>query len=190
MLADAGAGKSRLLYEFLNWVELEPSVAYLFSGRSFANRVNTALGLFRDVVASRFSIQDSDTPSTVATKLRDGFASRLAPPEAEVVGRWLGFELPPSGGVQRLVGAELAVTARTHFLEYLGSLAAHDPVVLALEDLHWADDESLELLVDLLAQLSDHRGARASGWPGGRCSIGVPTGRATPGTRPVSTCCR
>ncbi len=34
VIADAGAGKSRLLYEFLNWAELMPSRVYLFTGRA------------------------------------------------------------------------------------------------------------------------------------------------------------
>jgi class 3 adenylate cyclase/tetratricopeptide (TPR) repeat protein len=178
VLADAGTGKSRLLYELLNWVELEPSLTLLFTGRALANRERVALGLFRDVMATRFRIHESDSSSTVATKLRDGFGSRLAPAESDIVGHWLGFELPPSTAVQRLLGAEFATTARTHLIEYFGSISTQDPVVLALEDLHWADDESLDVLVDLLARLGDHHLLvvglarptfldRRPGWPAG-----------------------
>jgi class 3 adenylate cyclase/tetratricopeptide (TPR) repeat protein len=155
VVADAGTGKSRLLYEFLNWIELEPSRAYLFTGRALANRHSAALGLFRDVMATRFDIHDSDSPVTVARKLRDGFAGPLAPSEADVVGYWLGFELP-SDVAGRLQGSDFAVTARAHLFEYFGSMSAEQPLVLALEDLHWADVESLELVVDLLTALSEH----------------------------------
>ena len=178
VVADAGAGKSRLLYEFLNWVELEPSEAFLFTGRALANRQQTALGLFRDVTATRFAIQDSDAPAVVASKLREGFAGRLSPAQADVVGHWLGFDLSLSEAVKRLLGSDFAATARTHLVEFFGSLAASKTIVLALEDLHWADDESLDLLLELVAELSNRHlfvlglarpvlFDRRRDWPGG-----------------------
>ena len=75
--------------------------------------------------------------------------------EAEIVGHWLGFELSSSAAVQDLLGPHFAATARTHLLEFFSSLTATDPVVFALEDLHWADDESLDLLDDLTSRLRE-----------------------------------
>ena len=160
VVADAGTGKSRLLYEFLSWLELLPSSIYLFTGRALAIRRGAALGLFRDVIATRFDIHDSDSAPTVAEKLRRGFAPCLSAEEAEIVGHWLGFELSSSAAVQHLLGPQFAATARTHLLEFFASLAATDPVVLALEDLHWADDESLDLLDELTFRLRERSGAR------------------------------
>ena len=58
----------------------------------------------------------------------------------------------------RSLGTEgLAVTARAHLVRWLGALAADEPAVLLLEDLHWADDESLALVVELVARLPDAR---------------------------------
>ena len=177
VVADAGAGKSRLLYEFLNWVELAPSEAYLFTGRALANRQSASLGLFRDVVATRFDIHDSDPAAAVPTKLRDGFAGHLSPDEADVVGHWLGFELSSSPAVQRLLGATVLGNRARPPSRVLRGARGPDPVVLALEDLHWADDESLDLLADLIAHVREHhllalgltRPAlleRRTGWPG------------------------
>ena len=95
--------------------------------------------------------------------------------KSDLVGHWLGFELSPTG--QAFSGGELATTARAHLIEFFGSLAADETVVLAVEDLHWADEESLEFLIDLLTQLSDHHLLmiglarptlfdRLPGWPG------------------------
>ena len=155
IVADAGTGKSRLLYELLNWLELLPSSLYLFTGRALAIRRGAALGLFRDVITTRFEIHDSDPAPIVAEKLRRGFAPCLSDEEAEIVGHWLGFEVSSSPAVQDLLGPQFAATARTHFLEFFASLAATDPVVLALEDLHWADDESLDLLDELTSRLRE-----------------------------------
>jgi class 3 adenylate cyclase/tetratricopeptide (TPR) repeat protein len=157
VVADAGTGKSRLLYEFLSWLELVPSETWMFTGRAFASRRGTALGLFRDVIATRFDMLDSDAAPTVAEKLRRGFAPCLSTEQAEIVGHWLGFELSSSAAVQDLLGPQFAATARTHLLEFFASLAATDPVVFALEDLHWADDESLDLLDELTSRLREQR---------------------------------
>jgi predicted ATPase len=157
VVADAGTGKSRLLYEFLNWLDLTPAETYLFTGRALASRRGAALGLFRDVIATRFDMLDSDAAPTVAEKLRRGFAPCLSTEQAEIVGHWLGFELSSSAAVQDLLGPQFAATARTHLVEFFASLAATDPVVFALEDLHWADDESLDLLDELTSRLREQR---------------------------------
>ena len=109
------------------------------------------------MLATRFDIHDSDPAAAVLTKLRDGFAGHLSPDEADVVGHWLGFELSSSPAVQRLLGAQFAITARAQLMAFFASLAVSAPVVLALEDLHWADDESLDFIVELIAHLREHR---------------------------------
>jgi class 3 adenylate cyclase/tetratricopeptide (TPR) repeat protein len=152
VIGDAGIGKSRLLYEFVNWIDLHPTRAYFFKGRALANRRSAAYGLVRDLLVDRFGVLDSDSAAVVAEKLRRGLAPTLDADEAELVGHWLGFDLRSSASVQRLLGSgKLAAAARAHFFRYIDSLAADSPVVVFLEDLHWADDESLVLIDDLVA---------------------------------------
>ncbi len=146
VLGEAGIGKSRLLYEFENWIELRPEPVYFFKGHALSNRVSVPYGLYRDVFAARFGILDSDSVATVGAKLRDGMSRVLRPEEADLVGHWLGFDLGSSAAVQRMAGAaEFATVARAHFVEYLRALAESETVALLLEDLHWADEESLDL---------------------------------------------
>jgi class 3 adenylate cyclase len=146
VLGEAGIGKSRLLYEFENWVELRPESTYLFKGRALSNHATVPYGLYRDVLAARFGILDSDSVAIVAAKLRDGMSPSLRPDEADLVGHWLGFDLGSSAAVRGIAGAaEFATVARAHFVDYLRALAVSETVALLLEDLHWADDESLDL---------------------------------------------
>jgi tetratricopeptide (TPR) repeat protein len=146
VLGEAGIGKSRLLYEFENWVELRPEGVYLFKGRALSNRVSVPYGLYRDVLGARFGVLDSDPVATVGAKLRDGMSSALGPDEIDLVGHWLGFDLGSSAAVQRMAGAaEFATVARAHFVTYLRALGGSETVALLLEDLHWADEESLDL---------------------------------------------
>ncbi|MDA0174448.1 AAA family ATPase, partial [Solirubrobacter taibaiensis] len=59
--------------------------------------------------------------------------------------------LPPAGGVPRaLAMPDERHRAHQALRELLGVLAARQPLVLALDDLHWADSGSLELLGALL----------------------------------------
>ncbi|MFN8513320.1 MAG: AAA family ATPase [Chloroflexia bacterium] len=59
--------------------------------------------------------------------------------------------LPPERGGEELGGQE-AIFRRAQ--SYLGALAAHRPLVLLLEDLHWADPASLDLLRALARSLA------------------------------------
>ena len=153
VIGDAGVGKSRLLYELQRWLEVQPTEATVLKGRAIATRHPAPLGLLRDLVADHFGVLDSEPTSAVATKLRQGFTPTLTADEADLVGHWLGFELSTSPAVQGLLGSgQLATTARVHFLHALESLAAAAPVVLLLEDLHWADEESLRTVDELVAR--------------------------------------
>ncbi len=156
LVGEPGVGKSRLLYEFENWVELLEQDVYFLKARALATRQKIPYGLFRDLVASRFSILDSDSPSTVGEKIREGFAPHLAPAEAVLVGHWLGFDLSSVDSVRQLQGSTaFSSVAEVHFIDFLRLLARDDVVLVVLEDLHWADSDSLSLLDNLARRLSD-----------------------------------
>lgn len=89
----------------------------------------------------------------MADKLHDGFAPHLTSAEADLIGHWLGFDLPPSDAVHRLHGsAGFSSTCTAHLARFMQSLARQHLVLVVLEDLHWADTDSLKLL-DPLSQL-------------------------------------
>ncbi len=156
IIGEAGIGKSRLLYEFENWIELHPAATYFFKGRALATHRSAAFALVRDLLGDRFGVRDSDSASVVADKMHLGLGPTLTAGEADLVAHWLGFDLGSSAAVQRLLGSgQLASTARAHVFRYFDALAADGPVVVFLEDLHWADDESLALVDDLIAQLAE-----------------------------------
>ena len=154
---EAGVGKSRLLYEFRNWIELRREKVFMFMGRALLGQEGQILGLMRDMIATRFDVRLSDPPADVATKLRDGFAPQLDNAEADVVGHWLGFEIGPSDAVTRLAGSpDFASVGRAHLFGWFATLTREEPGVLLLEDLHWADDETLDLLALLALRRDMH----------------------------------
>jgi class 3 adenylate cyclase/tetratricopeptide (TPR) repeat protein len=154
VIGDAGIGKSRLLYEYEAWIDLLPEEVFFFKGRAFSNRVQVPFALVRDVIATRFDILDSDPAVIVQAKVRAGFLGLLDQQEADVVGHWIGLDMD-SDTVRRLAGSpEFATAARSHLVTFFRTLLAEDPMTLILEDLHWADDESLDLLGHLTDQLA------------------------------------
>lgn len=174
IIGEAGIGKSRLLYEFDNWVELRPEEAFYYKGRAAASAAATAganpFGLFHDLFANRFEILDSDPPEVALGKFRAGFARAYAAQEsapaegeaeavtdaADLVGQWLGFDFDSSPAVARLLGSpEFGRAARAYLLRYFRAHAAVDPLVILCEDLHWADSASLDLIDDLYGSLRD-----------------------------------
>ena len=76
VVGEAGVGKSRLLYEFENWLDLMPDVVHFMKARALEIRQDLPYGVFRDLFASRFGIRDSDSADEVAEKLTDGFGAR------------------------------------------------------------------------------------------------------------------
>ncbi len=156
VVGDAGVGKSRLLYEFDNWLELHDLGVFYFKARAIRSRSESRLGLWRDLVAFRAGVKEGDSPAMVLEKLRAETAPVLDDREALILGLWLGFELSDgSSGAGVVSGENLAAVGRAHLVAFFRSLMAASPVVMLFEDLHWADEESLELLRDLVSQFSE-----------------------------------
>jgi len=156
VVGEAGVGKSRLLIEFNRWLPLSPE--RLYRGRATLNGRSVGFGLFRDLLASRFDILDSDSTVTAREKFRAGFSNVLEPDQADIVGRWLGFNFSSSDAVARLlVDSGFGETAHRYLFRAFRALAAAEPLVFMLEDIHWADDPSLDLAAQLVQTLGEAR---------------------------------
>ena len=170
VIGEAGVGKSRLVYEFENWVEMRPERVYYFKGRATANRRTVALGLFRDLFAFRFGILESDAAAVALDKFRDGImaargpdSERLSEAQADIIGHWLGFDFSDSPSVANLLGSpQFGATAQVYLVAYFRSMAQSQPTIIFLEDIHWADARSLELIRWLASTLGDPSGRQVS----------------------------
>ena len=152
ILGEAGVGKSRLLDELSAWLELRRERILYFKGRSVPDLQWVPRGLLRELVAQRFEIFDDDPRSVVAEKLR----SELHPLDqraADLVGFWLGFDINVSEEVAELAGsADLGTLATAELVRFFRA-ALKKPAVVLLEDVHWADADSLDFVAHLVARL-------------------------------------
>jgi ABC-type oligopeptide transport system substrate-binding subunit len=155
IVGDAGVGKSRLLYEFEKWIELLPEQVWRLEARATPETESRPYGLIRRMFAHRFEIRGSDSAAQVRNKFRTGMAAALNPDQADLVGQLIGLDFSASPAVQARLGSDsFGELAKAHLTEYLRAIAS-EPTVILLEDIHCADDSSLDLLDCLVAAVPD-----------------------------------
>jgi class 3 adenylate cyclase len=160
--AEAGIGKSRLLYEFQNWAESRAEQFLLFQGRAHPQTPSQPYGLLRDILAWRMQITDGDTMDVARRKLEQGIAplfvaddgDEMALAHAHLVGHLIGLDFADSPHVRGIRDDPRQIRNRGFHaaVQLLRRLAARErmPIVLLLDDLHWADDDSLDFLEHLV----------------------------------------
>lgn len=154
LVSDAGLGKSRLLYEFMNWVDLEGVAIRLFQGRATHEMSNRPYALIRDIISNRFEILDSDSAFIAGTKLESGLAELIGPNEemAHFIAHLSGFDFSQSPYLKGLLDdpQQLTERAKLMFQRLILAICEDRPVLFELEDIHHADDATLDLLTDLM----------------------------------------
>jgi class 3 adenylate cyclase/tetratricopeptide (TPR) repeat protein len=150
---EAGVGKSRLLYEFQNWIELSPARVRFFEGRGRYDAQGLPYGLLRDLFEFRFQIQDDDQADIARQKLVGGLMEVFSSVQdgemrAHILGQMLGFEFSASPHLKGVLSdpEQLRNRGRAYLAEFLEELSSQGQVMIFLEDIHWADDSSLDAL--------------------------------------------
>ncbi len=159
VVGEAGLGKSRLLREFDRWLEGQLKNAF-FKGRSSPIGQKIPYGLLHDMFANRCVIRDSDLPQVVRANLEAEIGETLGSPalsvtqeSAHFIARLLGFEIGSSSFIPAADPLQIRERGLAFLSGYFQSLAQKIPLVIELEDVHWADDSSLDLLVRLAGML-------------------------------------
>ena len=150
---DAGLGKTRLLYELqsiaadrVTWLE----------GRCLSYGGELLYWPFVEMLRGWLGILDDEAEVAVRTRLR----ARLTPlvvedlPETLVyLGRLLSvrMDLEMEEDLHPPPPEMLAKGIRRAYVAWVEQLAAERPVVVAIDDVHWADPSTRELAEDLLA---------------------------------------
>ena len=160
IVGEAGIGKSRLLFTFEAWLEHQPDPVAVFRGRAHAGSRSAPFGLLREIFAEHARIQDSDPPAVVGRKLHDDVSSVLggseqAAMQAGLIARLLGFEVAGRGPARAYDEDAMALHERAvaDVHEYFRAAGGSGAVVILCEDVHWADDPSLDLIESLARSL-------------------------------------
>ena len=159
--AEAGTGKSRLLYEFANWLEDQPHPVQVLKGRASLEIANLPYALIRDLLSTAFQIQDSDNAATARQKLGTGMTEYMSGEEAvkatHFIGYLIGLDFSTSPYLQGILGDARQI--RDIAFHYLGLLVTNitreQTAVIFLEDIHWADRDSLDSIEYILQTYRD-----------------------------------
>ncbi len=153
ILGEAGVGKSRLLYEFQNWIELQPTQVWFYEGKAHQEALGMPLDTLRDLFEFRFQLQESDTQEIAREKVERGFCAVFgstdeAQMRAHILGQWLGFDFSLSPHLKGVLTdpEQLRNRGVMYLDEYFKTLGKQQPLVIFMEDIHWADDSSLDAL--------------------------------------------
>src|SRR5581483_6571806 len=143
-----GIGKSRLLWELRESLAGADEPVVWRQGRCLPYGAGISFSAFAEVVKAHLEILESDPADTVAQRLSAAVAALV---EDETARAWVEAYLRPLvglGGAERLSGDRRA-EAFSAWRRFVVGLAAGGRVVLALEDVHWADDGLLDFVEHL-----------------------------------------
>ena len=158
ILGDPGIGKSRLILDWKSHMKAKEKLAPMrwIQGSGLAFGRELAYHLMKNLIRSAL-----DAPETVSNEELDkslsSTLSKLGLNEDQNVYLYLAhlIEIPLTESEEVLVHSLNASELRAQYLQsirtFLHHLANQQPLVIVLEDLHWADISSLELLSDLLS---------------------------------------
>jgi class 3 adenylate cyclase/predicted ATPase len=153
LTGDAGIGKSRLIQTLKDYVAQEPHVRW--ECRSIEYYQNSALYPMIDLFQRLLRFQAEDTPKEKLEKLEHALSQYRLPVEETIPllapllsltlpeHRYPPLNLSPQRQRQKTLETIVAI---------LLELAERQPVLLIIEDLHWTDPSTLELIGLLLDQ--------------------------------------
>jgi DNA-binding SARP family transcriptional activator len=160
LVGEAGIGKTRLVAELGRAIHADADLVSWRVGRCLPYGEATPFRALAEIVRAEAGIVGSDPAERAERKLSR--AVRHAVPDDLGAADWV------EGHLRRLLGlgdepplaAGRQDEAPTAWRRFLLGLAAQRPLVLVVEDLHWADDELVDFLEGLAGPPADRTGAR------------------------------
>jgi len=190
VIGQAGVGKSRLMRELAATVASRPEDPAIREGHCPAYGTGIGYWALAEVIRDQFEIVDSDDSEVAWRKLRDGIEELVSdaeteePPErlAAMIARPLGIEPAEDITITASLDVDDPQQMRDRLFSAVRSVveavSRRRPLVLALEDIHWADEGMLDLIeylarwvrgpVLLVCLARDELFERRPGWGGGR----------------------
>jgi adenylate cyclase len=159
IVGEAGAGKSRLLAEFLARLQPGAPAAQVTVRQAACSSLGELpFGIIAKFVREGYGVAHDDDAEVARGKIGDGLRA-LGADEAQareavaMIGYVLG--LKPGAGLHGIEPERLKRQILTTLRTALERRLAQGPLLLVVEDLHWADAASVEVLRTLADWLAD-----------------------------------
>ena len=148
VMGEPGVGKSRFVGELAALLEDRPRLVTWRQGRCLPYGDGITFWALGEIVKAEAGVLETDPPAQASDKLLEAVAALLPDPSER---EWVRTRLAPLLGIAdpdavKPERAELFAAWR----RLIEAMAASGPVVLVVEDLHWADPAMLEFLGHLV----------------------------------------
>lgn len=158
LVGEAGAGKSRLIAEFLARLDADDRLSRIAIRRiSCSSLGEPTYGVFSALFREAYHVEANDTLDVAQQKLAGALRTLGgSAEEAETMAPLLSYVLGMEGAQPREVEPEqlrrqIALAARA----LLERRLHRSPLLIVVEDLHWADSASIDLLRYVVDQLTE-----------------------------------
>ncbi len=158
LVGEAGTGKSRLLAEFFTRLEAEGRLAGTVVRRAVCSSLGEpTYGIFGALFREAYKVDQADSLDVARQKLSAGLRALGArAEEAEAIAPVLSYVLGVEDAKPRDVEPEqlqrqIALAARALIERRL----QHEPLMIVVDDQHWADSASIDLLRNVADHLAD-----------------------------------
>ena len=181
VVGEPGIGKTRLVAEFRRSSRERPGTVAWRYGRCPSYGEGVTFWALGEVVKAEAGILESDPPEAASAKLAAAVEAAIG---QEPERAWVARRLEPLVGTIRdgatvTERSERRSEAFSAWRAFLEAIAAREPLVVVLEDLHWADPSLLEFVEELVDRSADvpllvvctarpELHERAPGWGGGK----------------------
>jgi class 3 adenylate cyclase/regulation of enolase protein 1 (concanavalin A-like superfamily)/energy-coupling factor transporter ATP-binding protein EcfA2 len=156
IIGEAGIGKSRLVKEIKGL--LNDKACIWLEGRCISIGQPISYWPFIDVFRTLFNLKEDDNEKEIAGKVRDGI-TELFPNRADDILPFIGHLMSIQFGDDldsKLDGygsEQIRYQTMVRLRDIFATIARSKPLLLILEDLHWADDLSIDLISLLMDEL-------------------------------------
>jgi class 3 adenylate cyclase/tetratricopeptide (TPR) repeat protein len=168
LVGDPGVGKSRLLADMSDWMDLREETFRLLRARAFPDDLNQAFALVRRMWFDRFQIADDAPLEQAEAKWVERFKEFSGQDDCEEAAHALGllvglpFSTSPHIGAMRNDPTQVKGRALVVSRELVQAIRQQSPLVVLLEDLQWTDAASSEYLMEVFL------GEATGGYPNDR----------------------
>jgi class 3 adenylate cyclase/tetratricopeptide (TPR) repeat protein len=156
LVSEPGLGKSRLLADLSDWIDLRPETIRLLRARAFPDDARQPFALVRRMWFDRFQIADDAPLGQTEVKWEQRFEDFYGPGASQEAAHALGllvglpFQDSPHIGAMRSDPTQVKGRALVVSRELVRAVRREYPLVILLEDLQWTDAASWEYLTEVL----------------------------------------
>jgi predicted ATPase/class 3 adenylate cyclase len=151
---EAGLGKSRLVAEIVEYTKSYHITR--INGKCFPYSRSINYWVFIDALKGYFQIESNDNTEVIIEKIMNRTGNEnIAESTVSIIGSLISPKFKTEGIADSKDELDKKLRIFSAISDVLRSSSRSNPLLLVLDDLHWADDLSIELLLFLVENLSD-----------------------------------